>query len=102
MKQVLVYFGLFLTFVGFMSGTQHLDAYSAQYVECAEAWKSAADRAEHDLTLQHQLLKKIDNGNMELDGEVCPALRADHAELLRLQLNASPLPAQFVKGSTLK
>lgn len=86
MKQYLVYFGLFLTFVAAISATKYLDAYSQHYVECAEKWNRSAKLAEGQTAMTHRMLEILENAELTSGGKACPALRADHEAMMRARL----------------
>lgn len=88
MKQYLVYFGLFLTFVAAGSSAQHLDAYSKHYVDCAQKWETSVKLAEGQRRLAERLLELEAENLMTLGGEICPALRSDHSVMVRAKLEA--------------
>lgn len=88
MKQVLVYFGLFLFFAAAIGGTKYLDGYSQDYVACADKWETSVELARDQPVLAERLLEIEAKGEMTMNGEVCPMLRYDHSDDVRAKLEA--------------
>lgn len=82
----MVYFGLFLVFAASLAATKHLDAYSSQYVSCAQKWKSLASDASDNPALAARVMEMMDNAELTAGGKPCPALRKDHDLTLRTDL----------------
>ncbi len=92
MRHLKVYIGLFLLFVGFMSATRHLDAYTVQYAKCAEKWDTSVNLASDQPYLSEKLLENLEGNLMTVQGEKCPALREDHKVIVKIRLESQPKP----------
>ena len=92
MKQYLVYFGLFLTFVAALSAVKYLDAYSQHYVNCAQKWDKSVKMAEGQSALTGRMLEILETTELTHEGKACPALRPDHAEIVRSRLVSNTRP----------
>ena len=86
MKQIVVYFGLFIGFASVISATRYVDNYSLAYEKCVKQWHGKIKMAEGKPYLSRHLIDSLDTKTLLNDDKTCPKLLDHHARYLRTAL----------------
>lgn len=83
MKLLAISIGLFFGFASAQLGVKWLDAYSEQYLACAQKHWEQVDQAGTDPYRQASVIKSVKNPtHLRVNDRPCPVLRQAHADML--------------------